>query len=163
MILLRYVYLENRFFLNVVNVFSLYCFYIPLEKGMTLHSKKPESLSPYNVYRNWPSTLGEENCKSHQCIFAIISPRKRRVALHLKKLGSPLLKNTLYQVLFNLAQWLRRRGWKYEKIDRQTDNGRQTIIQLTWACSFGVLKTVQKLQFTECFKLVVLFLACTFL
>ena len=39
-------WLWRRRFLNFVNVFSLYCYYLPLEKGMALHLKKLISPSP---------------------------------------------------------------------------------------------------------------------
>ena len=92
--------------------------------------------------------------------FYFYLPRERGVALHLKTLGSLLLKDTLCHVVFNLAQWLRRRGWKYEKLSdkRKTDDRRYE--QLT--CSSGELKTVQKWQFTESFKLEICFVACVY-
>ena len=35
-----------RWFLNTVNVFSLFCYYLPLEKGVPLHLNKFKSPSP---------------------------------------------------------------------------------------------------------------------
>ena len=36
----------RRRFKNFVNIFSLFCYYIPLKKGVDLHLNKLESLSP---------------------------------------------------------------------------------------------------------------------
>ena len=52
-------------FFNVVNVFSLFGIYLPLEKGGTLHLNKLESLHPRihcaKLGWNWPSCSGEED------------------------------------------------------------------------------------------------------
>ena len=48
------VALEKKMFLNFVNVFSLICYYLPLEKDGTFHLKELESHSSkdalYQVY-----------------------------------------------------------------------------------------------------------------
>ena len=71
------------------------------------------------------------------------------MAIHLKKLESPLPKNALCQVLFKLAQWFWGERWKYEKfLDRGmgvlTDDARQAIRKAQWAFSSGKLKTKKK-------------------
>ena len=75
-------------------------------------------------------------------------PLEKGEALHLNKLESLSLRDTLCQVWLKLAQWFWRRRWKCEKFtdgrthgqtDRQTDDGRQAIrkahlsFQLRWA------------------------------
>ena len=124
-----------------------------------IHSKKPESFSRYKS-RGIGQVLLVKKIVKALMYFYFYLPLEKGVALHLKTLGSLLLKDTLCQVVFNLAQWLRRRGWKYEKLSdkRKTDDRRYE--QLT--CSSGELKTVQKWQFTESFKLEICFVACTF-
>ena len=46
-------------FLNFVNIFSLFCYYLPLEKGMVLHLKNLNPLHPRMLCAkfgwNWPS------------------------------------------------------------------------------------------------------------
>ena len=44
------VVLEKRIFFNIINVFSLFRNYLPLEKGGALHLKKLESPSPKDVW-----------------------------------------------------------------------------------------------------------------
>ena len=58
-------------FLHFFHVFSLFCDYLPLEKGAALHLNKLESLLPKDVFANfglkWPSGSGtDENGKSLQ-------------------------------------------------------------------------------------------------
>ena len=44
----------RRNFFNFINVFSLYCNYLPLEKGGALHLNKIESPSPKDaLYQDW--------------------------------------------------------------------------------------------------------------
>ena len=74
-----------------------------------IHSKKPESFSRYKS-RGIGQVLLEKKIVKALMYFYFYLPRERGVALHLKTLGSLLLKDTLCQVVFNLAQWLRRRG-----------------------------------------------------
>ena len=60
-------------FLNFINVFLLFCNYLPLEKGRALHLNKLDSLQPRILCAkfgwNWPSgSIEEENVKSlRQC------------------------------------------------------------------------------------------------
>ena len=70
--------------LNFVNVFSLFRYYLPLEKGMALHLFKLESIHPRMLCakfgRNWPSGSGEEDfliLSMYFRFFVIISPWKR--------------------------------------------------------------------------------------
>ena len=44
----------RRRLLNSVNIFSIFCYYLPLEKGMVLHLNKLESTSPKDaLYQVW--------------------------------------------------------------------------------------------------------------
>ena len=58
--------------LKFVNVFSLFCYYLPLENGMALHLYKLDFISPKDALcqfgLNWPRGSGEEevNVKSLQ-------------------------------------------------------------------------------------------------
>ena len=56
------------------------------------------------------SYLGIKIYKFHPCIFTILllSPLGKCMALHLKKLESPLPKNALHEVWLTLAQWFER-------------------------------------------------------
>ena len=62
----------RRRFLNIINVFSLFCYYLLLEKSVALHLKKIESLSPKNalcqVLLKYPQRLWRRGwkCKSLQ-------------------------------------------------------------------------------------------------
>ena len=92
---------KRRFF-KFVNVFSLFRYFLPLEKGVVLHLNKLEFPSPKDVFV--PSlveiglvVLKKKTYRVRQCIFAILflSPLGKGVALHLNKLESPLPKDAL--------------------------------------------------------------------
>jgi hypothetical protein len=60
-----------RRFLKMFSVFSLFCYYVPLEKGYPLCLNKLESPPPKDdlcpVWLNWPSGSGEvENVKVYR-------------------------------------------------------------------------------------------------
>ena len=67
--------LIERGFLNFVNIFSLFCNYLPLKKGLSLHLNKFESPSPKNalckVWLKLERWFWRRFFKFHQCIFAI--------------------------------------------------------------------------------------------
>ena len=82
-----------RRFLNVVNVFSLFGNYFPLEKGGGLHLNKLESPSPKDalckVWFNWPSGSGEEGFFYFINVFLLFGnylPLEKDGALHLYRL-----------------------------------------------------------------------------
>ena len=74
---------EEDFF-YFVNAFSLFCNYLPLEKGRTLYLNKLKSPSPkeslYHAWLKLTNGSGEEdflNFVNIFCYFVIISPWKR--------------------------------------------------------------------------------------
>ena len=138
-------------FLNFINLFSLFGYYLPLEKGGAHHLNKLESPSPKDafcqVWLNWLSGSGEEDFFNFVNVFSLFRnylPLKKGGAHHLNKLESPSPKDALCHVWLKLAQWFWRR-WKCEKFtdgrtDRQTTNDWWSE-KLTWAFSSGELKT----------------------
>ena len=46
---------RRRFWNFILNIFLLFCYYLPLEKGMVLHLKKLESTSPKDALCQLPS------------------------------------------------------------------------------------------------------------
>ena len=128
---------EEDFF-NFVNVFSLFLYYLPLERGGNLHLNKFESPSPKDVlcqvWLNCISGSGEEDFFNFVNVFSLFRnylPLEKNGALHLNKVESPSPKDGLCLVWLKLAQWFWRRRWKCEKFtdrrtDRQTDSRRTT-------------------------------------
>ena len=127
--------LWRRRFLNVVNVFSLFRYYLPLEKSRALHLNKLESPSPKDALckvwlklAQWFWRRRFFNFFNVFSLFCNYLPLEKGMALHLNKLESPLSKDALCHVWLKLAQWFWRRRWKCEKFtDRQTDNRRKVI------------------------------------
>ena len=126
-----------------VNVFSVFRYYLPLEKGRALHLKELESHSPKDALcRVW--LILEKILKNF--VFSLSRfyfPVEKGGALHLNKLKSPSPKNALCQVWLKLIQWFWRRRWKCEKFthkqtNRRTD--RRTTGKLTSFFGSGELK-----------------------
>ena len=74
----------RRRFLKIVNVFSLFRNYFPLEKRRAIHLKNLNSLHLRMIYAkfgwNWPSGSREEdflNLSMYFCNFVILSPWKK--------------------------------------------------------------------------------------
>ena len=119
----------RRRFLNVINVFSLFRNYLPLEKGRALYVNKLESLLPKDALcqvwlklAKWFWRRRFFNFVNVFSLFCNYLPLEKDGALHLNKLVSPLTKDALCQVWLKLAQWFWRRRWKCKKFtDRQTD------------------------------------------
>ena len=140
----------RRGFLNFVNVFSLFCYYLPLEKGIALHLNKLESPSTKNALcqvclklTQWFWRRRFLNFVNVFSLFRNYLPLEKGGAL-LKKLESPSPKDALCQVWLKLAQWFWRRWWKCEKFTTTTmtpttDNGQILIrkahlsLRLRWA------------------------------
>ena len=126
-------------FLNFVNVFSLFCYYLPLENGVVLYLSKLESpLNPRmlcaNFCWNWPSRFLEDFqiLSMYFRYFVIISPWK---------IAWPFIWTILNPLHPRMAQRFWRRRWKCEKFtDGQTDDGQQVIRKLIWDFSSGELK-----------------------
>ena len=128
-----------------INVFSLFHYYLPSEKGVVPYLNKSESF--INEF----------------LLFHFYLPLEKGVVPYLNKFESSPPKDALcIAVLLILAQLFLRRRWKCEKfIDRHTD-GRTTVNRrsekLTWAFRPGELKTVLLLLYMvkSCNKKVVL-------
>ena len=101
----------RRRFLELVNVFSLFRHYLPLEKGVALHSKKCESPSPkYALCQVWLKLAQWflRRCFKFVNVFSLFRnylPLEKGVALHSKKCESPSPKDALCQVWLKLDQW----------------------------------------------------------
>ena len=96
--------------MNLVNVFLLFLYYLPLEKGRALRLNKPKTPLPkdalcQNLVKIGPVDLERKALQFCQCIFTIsfYLPFEKGGALHLYKLESPLPMNALYQVCLKLA------------------------------------------------------------
>ena len=95
-----------------VNIFSLFCNYFPLEKGVVLHLNKLESPLPNDALclvwlklANWFLRRRFVNFVNIFSLFHSYLPLEKSVGLHLKKLESTSLKDALYQVWLKLALW----------------------------------------------------------
>ena len=62
---------EEEYFLNFVNLFSLFLNYLPLEKGGALHLNKTESPSPKDALCQVWLKMAQWFWRICQCIFAI--------------------------------------------------------------------------------------------
>ena len=133
-------------FLKFFNVFSLYPYYLPLEKGMALHLNKYESPLPKDALCQVWLKLGQWFFRRRFLkfvnvfsLFPYYLPLEKGGALHLNKLESPSPKDTLCQVWLKLVQWFLRRRWKCVKFtDRRTDGrtmDNRWSEMLTWAFS----------------------------
>ena len=128
------VWFFRKWFLKFVNIFSLFCYYLPLENGMALRLNSLDFPSPKDdlalcLVEIGPLGLKKKIIKDCQCIFAIssLSPLEKCMTLHLNRLESPSPKDTLCQIWLKLALWFLRR-WNYEKFtDRRRDDGQQLI------------------------------------
>ena len=107
---------EEVFFLNFVNVFSLFPKYPPLEKGGALHLKILEFPSPKGalcqVWLKLAQWFWRSRCFNFINVFSLFRnylPLGKDGALQLKKSKFPLPKDSLCQIWLKLAQWLWRR------------------------------------------------------
>ena len=118
---------------------------------MVLYLNKLESPSPkdalWQVWLKLSKWLWRRRFFNFVNVFSLLSnylPLEKGGTLHLNKLQSPPLKDTLCQVWLKLAQCFWRRWWKCEmftdrQTDRQTDDGQKVIrkanlnFQLRWA------------------------------
>jgi hypothetical protein len=102
--------LEKKFLKNF-NVFSLFRYYLPLEKGYPLRLNKLESPLPKNdLYQVrlklaqwfWRRFLNDPTPFLHFCDYL---PFEEDLVIYLNKLEFPSPKDNLYQVRLNLARW----------------------------------------------------------
>ena len=111
-------WLLRRRFLNFINVFSLFRYYLPLEKGVVLHLSKLEFPSPKDalclVWLKLALLFLRRFLKFVNVfsLFRYYLPLEKGVTLHLYKLEFPSLKNALCQVWLKLTQWFLRRSRK---------------------------------------------------
>ena len=97
-------------------VFSLFRYYLPLEKGVALHLNRLESSSPKNALRQLWLKLAQLfwrrwflNFVNVFSLFPYYLPLKKGGALYLNTLESSSPKDALCQVWLKLAQWFWRR------------------------------------------------------
>ena len=137
----------RRRIFRFVNVFLLFCSYLPLEKGGAIHLNKLKSPSPKNALWQvwlelaqwfWRRFLYLVNIISFLCFYL---PLVKDGSLHLNKLESPLPKDALYQVWLKLVQCFWRRRRKCEKFTTTTTTGKLWSEKLTWAIGSGELKS----------------------
>jgi hypothetical protein len=104
-----------RRFLKIVSAFSLFCYYLPLERGYPLSSNKLKSPLPKDdlcqVWLKlakwfWRRFLNDATRFLHFCDYF---PFEKDLALYLNKLEFPSPKDNLYQVWLNLAGWF----WRF--------------------------------------------------
>ena len=132
-------------FINYVNVFSLFRYYLPLEKGVALHLKKLEFPSPNDALCQVWLKLGQWFLRRFLKFVNVFSlfhyylTLDKGGALHSNKLESSLPKDALWRVWLKLTQWFLRRRVNVKSLqtDGQTDNRRSE--KLTWAFSSGEL------------------------
>ena len=93
------------------NVFSRFCYYLPLEKGMTLHLNKfvpPSSKDALcQVWLNFAQWFWRRRFLNFVNVFSLFRnylPLEKGGALHLNKLESLSPKDALCQVWLKLAQ-----------------------------------------------------------
>ena len=113
------VALEKKMFLNFVNVFSLICYYLPLEKDGTPYLNKLESQIPFtqrcfvpSLVENSHVVLERKIFKACLCIFAIssLSPLGKGRGSLFEQASNPFTKKSLCKVLLKLAKWFEEDG-----------------------------------------------------
>ena len=111
----------RRRFLKFVNVFSLFRYYLPFEKGVALHLRKPEFPSPKDALGQVWLKLAQWFLRKRflkfvniYLLFRYYLPLEKGVALHLIKHEFPSPKNALCKVWLKLAPWFLRR--RFSKI-----------------------------------------------
>ena len=120
-----------RRFLNFVNVFLLFCNYLPLERGVAYHMNNLNLLHPRILCAKfcwkWPNgKIFFLILSMYFRYFVIFSPWKRAWPFIWINLDPLHLRMLCDKFDLKLAQWFWRRRWKCEKFtDRQTD--RQTM------------------------------------
>ena len=99
-------------FLNLVNVFSLFYYYLSLKIGIALHLNKFESPSPRDALcqvwvklAKWFWRRRFLNFVNVLLLFRKYLHLEMGMALHLTKLESPSHHDAFCQVLLKLAQW----------------------------------------------------------
>ena len=100
------------------SVFSLFCYYLPLEKGVALYFNKFESPSPKDALclvwlklAQWFLRRKFLKFVNVFLLFRYYLPLEKGVAIHLNKIESPSPKDALCQVWLKLAQWFWRRSF----------------------------------------------------
>ena len=83
----------RRRFLNFVNLFLLFRYYLPLEKDRALHLNKPDSPSPKDTWMKLAKWYLRKFLKFCLCIFTIFRyylPLEKDMVFHLNKVESLL-------------------------------------------------------------------------
>ena len=113
----------RRIFFYFVNVCSLFCNYLPLEKGRTLNLNKVESLSHKVAvcqvllkFAQWFWRRRVLNFVNVFLLFRNYFPLKEGRALFLNKTDSPLPEDAYCQVWLKLAQWFSRRFFNFVNV-----------------------------------------------
>ena len=111
-------FLRRRFF-NFINVYSLFHYYFPLEKGRALHLNKLETPSPkgalcqvWLILAKWFWRRKYFYFVNVYLLFHSYLPLEKGMALHLNKLESPSPMDVLCQICLKLDQWFLRRSPK---------------------------------------------------
>ena len=106
----------RRRFLDILNMILHFRYYLPFEKGVTLHLNNLETpLTKDAVCQDW-FKQGQwfwrrrfSNILNRNSLFRYYLPLEKGVDLNLNKLESPPPKDAFYQVWLKLAQWFWRR------------------------------------------------------
>ena len=152
------VVLEKNFFLNFVNVFSIFRHFLPLEKGGALHLNKLEYPSPKDalcqVWLKFAQWFWRRRILNFVKVFSLFRnyvPIGNGWGPSLNKLEFSTPKDAPCQVWLKLAEWFWRRRWNCEKFTKTTtttttDNGQIKFWseKLTWAFGSGELKSTGK-------------------
>ena len=122
------VFLQQKFYINFVDIFSLFCIYLPLETSLAHHFIKLEFSLIKKFGWNWPRQ--KKIIEFRQCVtlFRHHHPLGKKLTLHLNKHKFPSTKDALSKDW--LTQWYLKRRWKCQMfIDGETDgqtHGRRT-------------------------------------
>ena len=141
-----------RRFLNIFNIIFLFCYYLPLDKGVALHLNKLESTSSKDIYAkfwwNSPVVLEKKIFKYFQynCNISLLSPLGEGRGPLFEQTWIPSTQGCFVRCLVEIGRVVLEKKlklWKvYRRTDRQsdrqtTDNRRSE--KLTWAFSSAIL------------------------
>ena len=103
-------------FLNFVNAFLLFCYHLPLEKGVALHLNKFNSPSPKDAsclvwlkLALWFWRRRFLNFANAFLLFCYHHPLEKGVPLHLNKVEFPTIKDALCQDLVEIGPMVLRK------------------------------------------------------
>ena len=119
----------RRIFLNFINVFSLFLYYLPLEKDGTIHLNNLNPLYP-RMFRakfdwNWPSGSGEEDFKNFVNVFLLflylLPSKKGRSRSNVQKNWIPFTRGCFVPSLVITGPVVMEKKLKMWEVYRQTD------------------------------------------